>query len=57
MENPTISGGGTQGDNIFSGIKEKCMDPGQNRSKEELDVDEVLRYWGGSPMGHERLSI
>jgi hypothetical protein len=34
MENPTRSGGGTQGDNIFFGLKAQCMDPGQKGSKE-----------------------
>jgi len=34
MENPTRSGGGTEGDNIFSGLKAQYVDLGKKGSKE-----------------------
>jgi hypothetical protein len=56
MEDTTRSGGGTQGHNKLSGIKAQCMYSCQKGTKEELDADEVLCHWIGSPLGYEILA-
>ena len=43
MDNPTRSGGGTQEDSLFLGLKPQCMKPGQKGSKEEIVEYKVLR--------------
>ena len=57
MENPTRSGGGTQENSLFLGLKPQCMNPVQKESKEELVSYEVLHHLRGISMVHEELLI
>ena len=57
MENPTRSGGRTQENSLFLGLKPQCMNPGQKASKEELVAYEVLHHLRGISMVHEELLI
>ena len=56
MDNRTKSGGGTQEDSLFLGLKPQCMNLGQNGSKEEMVEYKVLRYWRVISMVREGLS-
>jgi hypothetical protein len=56
MDNPTRSGGGTQEDSLFLGLKPQCMNPGQKGSKEEMVEYKVLHHWRVISMVHEGLS-